>query len=173
MGQIKSFIALSLDGFIASVDGELDWIPQSVRAIPKSLFENASCLLVGANTYDYLFEHLDGQVYKTKPIYVVSHSDYNILPNSNISFLTEKPLDAIRRLKQHHEILVIGSAKLLTELIQLELLDEITICHIPFFVGKGIGFIGETFGSYWQLVKCQSNKGAIFATYNYKKKQDD
>ena len=41
MGQIKSFIALSLDGFIASVDGELDWIPQSVRAIPKSLFENA------------------------------------------------------------------------------------------------------------------------------------
>ena len=111
MGQIKSFIALSLDGFIASVDGELDWIPQSVRAIPKSLFENASCLLVGANTYDYLFEHLDGQVYKTKPIYVVSHSDYNILPNSNISFLTEKPLDAIRRLKQHYEILVIGSGK--------------------------------------------------------------
>ena len=41
MGQIKSFIALSLDGFIASVDGELDWIPQSVRAIPKSLFEIA------------------------------------------------------------------------------------------------------------------------------------
>ena len=153
MGQIKSFIALSLDGFIASVDGELDWIPQSVRAIPKSL--------------------LDGQVYKTKPIYVVSHSDYNILPNSNISFLTEKPLDAIRRLKQHYEILVIGSGKLLTELIQLELLDEITICHIPVFVGKGIGFIGETFGSYWQLVKCQSNEGAIFATYNYKKKQDD
>ncbi len=70
MGQIKSFIALSLDGFIASVDGELDWIPQSVRAIPKSLFENASCLLVGANTYDYLFEHLDGQVYKTKPIFM-------------------------------------------------------------------------------------------------------
>ena len=64
MGQIKSFIALSLDGFIASVDGELDWIPQSVRAIPKSLFENASCLLVGANTYDYLFEHLMGRFIK-------------------------------------------------------------------------------------------------------------
>ena len=35
MKQIKSYIAVSLDGFIAPPDKELDWIPQEVKFLFK------------------------------------------------------------------------------------------------------------------------------------------
>lgn len=54
MKQIKSYIAVSLDGFIAPPDKELDWIPQEVKFLLNKEYEMANNLLMGANTYLYL-----------------------------------------------------------------------------------------------------------------------
>ena len=56
MKQIKSYIAVSLDGFIAPPDKELDWIPQEVKFLLNKEYEMADNLLMGANTY--LFQTL-------------------------------------------------------------------------------------------------------------------
>ena len=57
MKQIKAHIAVSLDGFIATSDNELDWITSNVKSLIGKEYEAATCLLMGANTYTYLFEH--------------------------------------------------------------------------------------------------------------------
>ena len=51
MKQVKAHIAVSLDGHIATLDNELDWLPGEIKAIVGKHCQEADCLLMGANTY--------------------------------------------------------------------------------------------------------------------------
>ena len=89
MKQIKAHIAVSLDGFIATSDNELDWITSNVKSLIGKEYEAATCLLMGANTYTYLFEHWGGWLYKSKRTFVVSHHDANVTPDCGVEFLID------------------------------------------------------------------------------------
>lgn len=47
MKQIKTHIAVSLDGFIATLDHELDWMPQFVKSLIGKEYDAADTLLMG------------------------------------------------------------------------------------------------------------------------------
>lgn len=64
MKQVKAHIAVSLDGHTATLDNELDWLPDEIKAIVGKHCLEADCLLMGANTYTYIFEHWGGWPYK-------------------------------------------------------------------------------------------------------------
>lgn len=66
MEQIKAHIAVSLDGHTATPDYELDWMPREVKELAAREHAAASCLLMGANTYNYIFEHWGGWPHKSK-----------------------------------------------------------------------------------------------------------
>ena len=151
MKQIKAHIAVSLDGHTATLDKELDWLPREIKNIVGKQYLEADCLLMGANTYNYIFEHWGGWPYKSKRSFVVSHYDTNVTPDCGVEFLTEEPLQRVYELKQTHDILMVGGGKLITSLIKAGLLDSLTIYTVPVMVGKGIGFVGEMFGSQWKL----------------------
>ena len=151
MKQTKAHIAVSLDGHTATLDKELDWLPREIKNIVGKQYLEADCLLMGANTYNYIFEHWGGWPHKSKRSFVVSHYDTNVTPDCGVEFLTEEPLQKVYELKQTHDILVVGGGKLITSLIKAELLDSLTIYTVPIMLGKGIGFVGETFGSKWKL----------------------
>lgn len=171
MKQIKANIAVSLDGFIATRDNELDWIPQNVRALLSKEYETAPNLLMGANTYTYIFEHWGGWPYKSKKTFVVSHYDTNVTEKENVTFLTDMPLQAVNELKSSSEtdIQVIGGGKFITSLIAVSLLDEITLYIVPVMLGDGIKFIGKTFGSKWELTGHRViDNQVVCLTYQYK-----
>ena len=100
MEQIKAHIAVSLDGHTATPDYELDWLPDKVKAIIGKYYLDADCLLMGANTYNYIFEHWGGWPHKSKRSFVVSHYDTNVTPDCGVEFLTEEPLQRVYELKQ-------------------------------------------------------------------------
>ena len=60
MKQIKAHIAVSLDGHTATLDQELDWLPDEVKTIIGKHYMVVDSLLMGANTYNYIFEHWGG-----------------------------------------------------------------------------------------------------------------
>lgn len=66
MEQIKAHIAVSLDGHTATPDYELDWMPREVKELVAREHAAASCLLMGVNTYNYIFEHWGGWPHKSK-----------------------------------------------------------------------------------------------------------
>lgn len=166
MKQVKANIAVSLDGHTATLDNELDWLPDEVKRTVGKYCLEADCLLMGANTYTYIFEHWGGWPYKSQRSFVVSHHDTNLTPDCGVEFLTEEPLRKVYELKQTHDILVVGGGKLLTSLVKAGLLDSLTIYTIPVMVGKGIGFIGETFGSHWKLSESRVlDNGVVCSTY--------
>ncbi len=165
MEQIKAHIAVSLDGHTATPDYELDWMPVRSRNWRQGT-SRRSCLLMGANTYNYIFEHWGGWPHKSKRSFVVSHYDTNVTPDCGVEFLTEEPLQRVYELKQETDILVVGGGKLLTSLIKAGLLDSLTIYTVPVMAGKGIGFIGETFGSHWKLSESRVlDNGVVCSTY--------
>ena len=166
MEQIRAHIAVSLDGHTATLDQELDWLPDEVKAIIGKYYLDADCLLMGANTYNYIFEHWGGWPHKSKRSFVVSHYDTNVTPDCGVEFLTEEPLQRVYELKQETDMLVVGGGKLLTSLVKAGLLDSLTIYTVPVMVGKGIGFIGETFGSLWKLSESGVlDNGIVRSTY--------
>lgn len=166
MKQIKAHIAVSLDGHTATLDQELDWLPDEVKTIVGKYYLDADCLLMGANTYNYIFEHWGGWPHKSKRSFVVSHYDTNVTPDCGVEFLTEEPLQRVYELKQETDMLVVGGGKLLTSLIKAGLLDSLTIYTVPVMAGKGIGFIGETFGSLWKLSESRVlDNGVVCSTY--------
>ena len=171
MKPIKANIDVSLDGFIATPDNELDWMPQNVKALLNKEYEVANYLPLGANTYTYIFEHWGGWPYKSKKTFVVSHYDTNVTEKKNVTFLTDMPLRAVNELKSSSEtdIQVIGGGKFITSLIEASLLDEITLYIVPVMLGDGIRFIGKTFGSKWELTqnKILDNQ-VVCLTYRYK-----
>lgn len=171
MKQIKANIAVSLDGFIATRDNELDWIPKNVRALLSKEYEAAHNLIMGANTYTYIFEHWGGWPYNSKKTFVVSHYDTNVTEKENVTFLTDMPLRAVNELKSSSEtdIQVIGGGKFITSLIEASLLDEITLYIVPVMLGDGIKFIGKTFGSKWELTEHRMlDNQVVCLTYQYK-----
>ena len=161
MKQIKAHIAVSLDGFIATLDHELDWMPQAVKSLIGKEFETADTLLMGANTYTYIFEHWGGWPYKGKRSFVVSNHDTNVTPDCGVEFLTDAPLRKVHEMKTDTDMLVVGGGKLLTALIEAELLDNLTVYTVPVMLGKGVLFIGETFGSEWELMESVVLDGGI------------
>ena len=166
MKQVKAHIAVSLDGHTATLDNELDWLPDEVKGTVGKHCLEADCLLMGANTYTYIFEHWGGWPYKDKRSFVVSHHDTNVTPDCGVEFLTEEPLRKVYELKQTHDILVVGGGKLLTSLVKAGLLDSLTIYTVPVMLGKGIGFVGETFGSKWRLSESKMlDNGVVCSTY--------
>ena len=166
MKQIKAHIAVSLDGHTATLDKELEWLPDKVKTIVGKNYLDADCLLMGANTYSYIFEHWGGWPHKSKRSFVVSHYYTNVTPDCGVEFLTEEPLQRIYELKQETDILVVGGGKLLTSLIKAGLLDSLTIYTVPVMVGKGIGFIGETSGSHWKFSESRVlDNGVVCSTY--------
>ena len=166
MKQIKAHIAVSLDGHTATLDQELDWLPDEVKTIIGKHYMVVDSLLMGANTYNYIFEHWGGWPHKSKRSFVVSHYDTNVTPDCGVEFLTEEPLQRVYELKQENDMLVVGGGKLLTSLIKAGLLDSLTIYTVPVMVGKGIGFIGETFGSQWKLSESMVlDNGVVCSTY--------
>lgn len=171
MKQIKANIAVSLDGFIATLDNELDWMPENVNTLLSKEHQSVPILLMGVNTYNYIFEHWGGWPYKNKQSFVVSHYDTNVTREDDVTFLTDMPLRAINELKESSEtdIQVIGGGKFITSLLEASMLDEITLYIIPVMLGDGIKFIGKTFGSKWELTqnKVMDNQ-VVCLTYQYK-----
>ena len=168
MKQVKAHIAVSLDGHTATLDHELDWLPGEVKMLTGKQYATASCLLMGANTYNYIFEHWGGWPYKSQRSFVVSHHDANVTPDCGVEFLTKEPLQRVYELKQENDILVVGGGRLLASLIKAGLLDSLTIYTVPVMVGKGIGFLGETFGSEWKLSESKVlDNGVVCSTYQF------
>ena len=69
MKQIKAHIAVSLDGHTATLDKELDWLPREIKNIVGKQYLEADCLLMGANTYNYIFEHWGGWPHKSRRLF--------------------------------------------------------------------------------------------------------
>ena len=161
MRKIISFMHLSLDGFVAGPNGEMDWI-----TVDEEIFDHvgkrigeSDTALYGRVTYDMMegywptaadapdaskhdIEH--SKWYKEAHKIVLSKTlkDADL---SNTTIISDNLVNTINAIKQQEgsDILLFGSPSATHSLIQLNLIDGYWLFVNPIILGRGIPLFAD------------------------------
>jgi dihydrofolate reductase len=141
------FIATSLDGFIARPDGSLDWLLQAQAAAPAgedfgyaAFMAGIDALVLGRKTYQTVLG-FDPWPYGTLPVHVVSHQAALSVPEAlqpAVRQCTQTPAELLAALGgQGIRHMVLDGGELIQSFLFDDLVDHITVTHIPVLLGQG------------------------------------
>ena len=142
MTKIILYIATSIDGFIADKSGRVDWL-SSFEGTGEdygyySLFDSIDGILMGSNTYNFIFEYGEWP-YAGKKTFVYTRRKPKKM-DDNIEFInggSGNPLEAIP-LESYNRLWLVGGSMLIDSFQKYGLIDEYIISVIPVHLGKGI-----------------------------------
>jgi len=174
MPQIQLFIAHSLDGFIARENGALDWLEN--RPNPKGLdhgyasfLEEIDSILIGRATYEEILGFGVDWPYPNCKTYVFTQQKDFRPSTANTQVLHTISHKAIADVKAAatKNIWALGGGKLITALLNLGAVDEMTLTVIPVILGKGIPlFPNNPLETELELIEAQSfETGAVNLKY--------
>jgi Dihydrofolate reductase len=157
MKKIKLYIAVSLDGYIARSNGDIDWLTEypinsETNYGYNEFYKSIDTVIMGGRTYrdilcmDVIFP------YKDKTTYVVTRNPLS--EKENIHFVTDNIIDTVLNLreKEGQDIWLVGGGELITMLLNKDLIDEMVITYIPVILGNGISlFPNSPKESKWKL----------------------
>ncbi|WP_302133298.1 dihydrofolate reductase family protein [Thomasclavelia spiroformis] len=145
MRKVILYIAMSLDGFIASKDGKVNWLhgqnddEENIDTY-SSFIKDVDTVIMGWNTYYQVKNELspDNWVYDSLTSYIITHRKLD--STNNINFVQKNSSELVKDLKQKNDksIWICGGAKIIQPLIQDNLIDEYYISVIPTILGDGI-----------------------------------
>ncbi len=178
MSKTILYIAISLDGFIAKPDGNLDWL----NSVPNpdigdygyaELLNSIGTTIMGRKTYDIVMDMgvewpyvgLDSYIVTTNKNYEIKTPDTYLLTGDIKDFVTQL------KEKSPKDIWLIGGGHLNTYFINNNLLDQMIISIVPKIIGEGIPlFAHKPAETNWKLIKTETfNTGLVNLTYEKEK----
>ncbi|MGK7378752.1 dihydrofolate reductase family protein [Planococcus sp. 1R117A] len=145
--KVTCYIAISLDGYIATKDDSLDWlfkVEMEGDAGYAEFIETIDTVVMGRRTYDWIVEMEKGKVpYPDKKCYVFSNSKSG--QAENVIFTNEDVKSFVEREKSlpGKDIWVVGGGNLLHSFLKEKLIDEFLISIAPIMIGQGIPLFQE------------------------------
>lgn len=169
MRKIVAGFAASLDGYITGPNGEYDWILIDKEIDFAEQFKRFDTYFFGRKSYEAIL------AMGSKPTPGIQHFVFsNTLTSvaSHYTLLKEPIKEKVLQLKQQEgkDIAVYGGASLLASLLDLQLVDEISIAIIPVLLGKGKPMVEELNEKVWlHLVNIRTySNGTVQASYDVK-----
>lgn len=153
MRQVKLFIAMSLDGFIADTNDSVAWL-DNVEGLGdngyKTFYNTVDTLIMGRRTYDWVMAHTDEYPYKGKTSYVLSTKDYE---NTRDVKYVKDAENLVRMLKNQKgkDIWLVGGGLLVQHFLRTHLIDEIILTLAPVVLGAGIPLFKDVSESFEQV----------------------
>jgi dihydrofolate reductase len=159
MRKIVLFLHQSLDGYCATVDGGLDWIPynEAFEKYGERIVKTVGSPLYGRVTYEMMkshfptllhdanaskhdrehaawIENVEKIVFSTTPITEDWHNTRVISTNVE---------EEVKKLKEGEgkDLVIFGSPTLARSLMEMNLIDEFQFTVSPVILGKGLTFI--------------------------------
>ncbi|QEC40996.1 dihydrofolate reductase family protein [Pseudobacter ginsenosidimutans] len=168
MRKVIVSMNITLDGYMAGPNGELDWHfecwdPQMGEQLAREL-SKADTILLGRVTYQAMAGFWPGKT--SNPLCAREDYAYAVMMNhhqkavfsrrlqkadwSNTIILKDEIEEGMLRLReesngQNKNIIIYGSGRLVTALIKLEMIDEYQLWIHPVLIGKGKPFFGKYF----------------------------
>lgn len=143
MKKVNLFIAMSLDGYIADKNGNVDWLVGDGSGENVDTYtdftKNIDTIIMGYNTYKKVLElSKNNWIYRDFKTFVITNR--NLKSKEKIEFTSEKPSDLVNRLKKDFgkNIWICGGANIIGQLIENNMIDEYHIAIIPIILGSGI-----------------------------------
>ncbi len=143
------YIAMSLDGFIATVGGGLDWLndipnPDQSDYGFADFMSKIDAVVMGRNTYEKVLTF--GEWVYDKPVFVFSNSldrvpddisDKAEIVKGNVNTVVEQ-LNS----RGFHNLYVDGG-KTIQSFLSADLIDHLIITHVSILLGDGIPLFGK------------------------------
>lgn len=171
--NIVLYIAMSLDGFIARNNGEVDWLSGSsgdpnVDTGFDEFYSSVDTVVMGRTTYEQVINELspDAWVYEGKKCYVATTRNYE--SDSQVEFISEDITGFIKGLKSQEgkDIWLVGGGKLINQFIKENLVDKYIITIIPTILGGGIQlFLEDNPEIKLKLIETKVVDGMVELTY--------
>jgi dihydrofolate reductase len=158
MTTVFAGVAASLDGFLRSTSGDLSWLNDAM--VPGEDYGFAEteartgAYVIGANTYREM-----GRSGGRVPTYVVTH-DTALATGRNVHPYAgdlARLIDTVRaEIDPGKDICVFGGGQVVTQLLELGLIDELGLAVIPVVLGSGVPFFGTMASSTkLELMECR------------------
>lgn len=165
------FIAMSLDGFIAKTDDDISFLNQVELEGEdygySEYINKVDTVILGRKTYDKVLSMGVESPYGDRQVFVITRS-----PRTDFGktiFFSGKLTDLVQSLKSQpgQNIYCDGGAEIISQLLQENLIDEMTVSVIPVLLGDGIRLFGKGFPEQkLQLVNSKSfEKGLVQLHY--------
>lgn len=145
MRKVVLYIAMSLDGFIASETGGVEWlVGQDATSEEMGSYEGfiqtVDAVVMGYTTYHQITTELaPGEwPYKGMKSYVLTHK--NKESKDEITFTDENVKQLFEKIKSEpgKNIWICGGANVVNQLMKEDLIDRYHITVIPTILGRGI-----------------------------------
>ena len=156
-GKVLWHVTMSLDGFIAGADDDMDWIFEvdgGPSAIADEIIETMGAILAGRRWYDMITsgdrrEEIYGPtgVYGGRwrgPILVLTHRPSDVRDEVGLRLLSDGIEDAVtaaRAAAEGRDVVVFG-AGIAEQCLRAGLLDEIVVHLAPLLLGDGVRLYG-------------------------------
>ena len=169
-------MAISLDGFIATADGSVDWLSQ-IEISPEEMgyddfFATVDALVMGRKTFEQVLSFGEWP-YGSKPCWVMTHrlADLPVDPEQAAIIATDKRPTQIVEEAQSRDmkhLWLVGGGQIASAFQDSHLISHYDICVLPILMGQGISLFANAVdlkqltltGNY----PCES--GAVRLTYH-------
>jgi dihydrofolate reductase len=142
------YIATSLDGFIARIDGGLDWLPTPADGDDLGFgkfFKTIDALVMGRNTYDMVLS-FGAWAYGSTPVVVLTHRPLMQPedPTARVESMSASPEEVVAELSNRSfNNLYIDGGQTIQEFMRAGQIHRVIITRIPVLLGQGIPLFGE------------------------------
>jgi dihydrofolate reductase len=137
------YCATSLDGYIATLDGGIEWLseipnPNQSDFGYSEFILKIDAIIMGRNTFEKVLSF--GEWPYTKPVFVLSNNLKEIPEQvENVQLINGDIKDIIQNLiNQGYQNLYVDGGKTITNFLKEDLIDEMIITILPIVLGSGI-----------------------------------
>lgn len=138
------YIATSVDGYVADVEGSVDWLAEFETGSAdegvegfSEFFDTVDCLVMGSATYEQVLGFGEWP-YGDKPTYVFTQRDLSPATEA-VRFVEGEVAGIVPELgQQYGHVWVVGGAHLAGSFLQRREIDAIRLSFVPVLSGDGI-----------------------------------
>ncbi|MGG5358810.1 MULTISPECIES: dihydrofolate reductase family protein [unclassified Enterococcus] len=175
MRKIVFYGAISLDGYLAAANHDLQWLldtPTGEQTTYEAFFETIDTTVMGRKTYEEAKKLLEAEaLYPEKKNFVFSRNPE--LQMSDATVIHEDPVTFLKQLKEKEggNIWIVGGGSLIKPLLEENMIDEWQIQIAPVLLGKGIRLFEP--GDYEERLEYIGvEQFGQFAELRYRKRSD-
>ncbi|OAB40228.1 dihydrofolate reductase family protein [Paenibacillus antarcticus] len=139
--QMSVYLAVSLDGYIATTEGNVDWL-HHINGEGDNGYEHYYCgidaVIMGRNTYETILTLDFPFPYSGKDCYVYTNSRYGA--DEHVTFIngTIDNLMSSLSTRSYTKCWICGGGLLISELINNKYITEFIVTIAPVILGSGI-----------------------------------
>ena len=142
--NISVFAGLSLDGFLARKNDDLDFLPDDGNPEYGTFIATVDAMLIGRRTFEKVLT-FGSWPYGKMPVFVLSANalDISVAKDGVVEHLSGDPAEIVERLRgRGFTHLYVDGGVTVQRFLRAGLVTRLIVTHVPVLIGEGIPLFG-------------------------------